>query len=468
MTTPDVDIQNLTSAGPHKTNMKETSDNMKRQSPRQKRKWLPIADAWLPDLDAGEETEGDRPTSGLLGGRKSWQEMTARERNLWLVKAVLLGGLMLTVVFHPSSAVRDVLVWGAFFYVLFRERKTLLARKPDLLSLALLAYVVIVLASVVYSAHRHWSVKDASKFMVVLAMVFAGWHLFKNRAFLLGFLQLLIGSVLVVCICDVITYLSGLGRLWQWGERWVDGPYYGHPNTGSAILVLLFPLSAFLFAHSRNFWLRAMHVCFLVLGLLLIYVMASRTAQLALVVAVLSAALLTRPWKRKLIAIFALGCVLVAAFLNLRALNPRFMDETFRSLTFRDENWRNLRTLIAKRPVFGYGYGKRNYQTIYHRSFPGSVIPYQHAHSLVLQTAFESGIVGLAAMVWLWGTVAYRLLRGYALNRNPYGTLCAALFVSLIGVSVYCLAEVPDGFLRSLSWLLVAITGALTGGPNRR
>lgn len=442
------------------------SDNF--QVPRKRRCGLPIADAWLPDLDAGEETEDDRPTSGLLGGRKSWQEMTPRERNLWLVKAVLLGGLMLTVVFHPSSAVRDVLVWGAFFYVLFRERKTLLARKPDLLSLALLAYVVIVLASVVYSAHRHWSVKDASKFMVVLAMVFAGWHLFKNRAFLLGFLQLLIGSVLVVCICDVTTYLSGLGRLWQWGERWVDGPYYGHPNTASAIIMLLMPISLFLLLRSRNAWLKAIHGSYITVGLFLMYVMASRTAQLALTVVVLCGAILVRPWKRRVIALLALGCVLVAAFLNLRALNPRFMDETFRSLTFRDENWRNLLTLIAKRPVFGYGYGKSNYQTVYHRSFPGSMIPYQHAHSLILQTAFESGIVGLAAMVWLWGTVAYRLLRGYALNRNPYGTLCAALFASLIGISVYCLAEVPDGFLRSLSWLLVAMTGALTGSANRR
>jgi O-antigen ligase len=442
------------------------SDNS--QSPRKRRCGLPIADAWLPDLGAGEETEGERPTSGLLKGRKSWQEMTARERNLWLVKAVLLGGLMLTVVFHPSSGVRDIAVWGAFLYVLFSQRKALFTRKPDVLSLALLAYVVIVLASVVYSAHRNWSIKDALKFAVVLAMVFGAWHLVKNRAFLLGFLQLLIASVLVVCICDLVTYLLGLGRLWDWGERWVDGPYYGHPNTASAIIILLMPIAVFLLLFSPNKWLKAIHGSFLVVGLFLVYVMASRTAQIALAVIVLCGAVLIRPWKRRVIALLAVGCVLAAAFLNLRALNPRFMDETFRSMTFRDENWRNLRTLIAKRPVFGYGYGKTNYQTVYHRSFPGSVIPYQHAHSLILQTAFETGIVGLAAMMWLWGTVAYRLLRGYALNRNPYGTLCAAVFTSLIGISVYCLAEVPDGFLRSLSWLLVAITGALTGGPNRK
>lgn len=438
------------------------------QSPRRRCRGLPIADAWLPDLGAGEELQGESPTGSLSRSRKSWQEMTARERNIYLIKAVFLAGLMLTVVFHPSSGVRDVLVWGTFLYVLFTRRKALFTTKPDLLSLALLMYVAVVLASVIYSAHRNWSVKDACKFAVVLAMLFGAWHLFKNRAFLLGFLQLLIGSALVVCICDVITYLSGLGRLWEWGERWVDGPYYGHPNTASAIIILLMPIATFLSLFSPNRWLKAIHGSFLVTGLFLVYVMASRTAQLALAVVVLCGAVLIRPWKRRVIALLAVGCVLAAAFLNLRALNPRFMDETFRSLTFRDENWRNLRTLIAKRPVFGYGYGKSNYQTVYHRSFPGSVVPYQHAHSLILQTAFETGIVGLAAMVWLWGTVAYRLLSAYARNRNPYGTLCGAVFTSLIGISVYCLAEVPDGFLRSLSWLLVAITGALTTGTNRR
>jgi len=416
---------------------------------------LPLADAWLPNL-------GDADPQAA---RKKWGELTPAQKHRWLVKVILLASLALIVVANPSSAVRDVLVWGSFFYILFRQRKVLFSKKPDQLSLALLAYVVIVLASVVYSAHRYWSLRDAWKFLYVLLMVFAAWHLFKNRAFLFGFLQLLIGAVLVVCICDVTTYLVGLGKLWQWGERWVEGLYYGHPNPSSAIIMLLMPMSLFLLCTSRNVWLKAMHGCFIVLGLFLMYVMASRTAQLALAGMIVCGAALIRPRRRKVIALVTIGCLSVVAFLNLRAINPRFLDETVKSLTFRDENWRNLSTLIAKRPVFGYGYGKKNYQTVYHRTFIRSNVPYQHAHSLVLQTAFETGIIGLGAMMWLWAVTVWRLFRGYLANRGPFGTLCGALLVSFLGISIYCLAEVPDGFLRSLSWLLVAITGSL---GNRR
>ncbi len=437
--------------------MNRKSDQYASGSPANRIRSVPIADAWLPGL--GDAT---------LADRGPWSEFTPRQKRVWTLKVILLAALALTVVANPSSAVRDGLVWGAFFYVLFRRRKTLFSKKPDHLSLALLVYVGTVMASVIYSAHRYWSVRDAWKFLYVLVMVFAAWHLFKNRAFLFGFLQLLIASLLVVCICDVTTYLVGLGRLWQWGERWVEGLYYGHPNPSSAIVMLLMPLSVFLLWTSRNVWLKAMHGCFIVLGLFLMFVMASRTAQVALFGMVVCGAILVRPRRRKVVALVGVGVFLVTAFLNIRAINPRFLDETFGSLTFRDENWRNLTTLIAKRPLFGYGYGRSNYQTVYHRSFPGSVIRYWHAHSLVLQTAFETGIVGLAAMAWLWAVMAWRLLRGYLTSWGAFGSLCGALLVSFLGISIYCLAEVPDGFLRSLSWLLVAMTGALTGGmkPN--
>lgn len=417
---------------------------------------VPLADAWLPVLGDGRDP----------AARKSWRELKLPERRKWIVRTGLFAALALTLVLHPSSAVRDVVVWLSFFIILFLRRKTLFKQKPDLLSLAVLAYGVLVAVSVVYSAHRNWSARDAWRFSVVLAMVFVAWHLFKNRAFFFGSMQLLVGALLVVCVYDVVTYLSGLGRLWEWGERWVHGPYHGHPNPASAVILVMFPMSVFLLVASRSIWLRVMHGLFLVLGLFLVYVMASRTAQLGLAGMIVCAAFLVRPGKRRIIAVAAVVAFFAAAYLNLRALNPRFVDETMKTLTFRDENWRNLGKLIAKRPVFGYGYGKRNYQTVYHRSFPGSPIGYQHAHSLVLQTAFETGAVGLAVVLWLFVVIVFRLLKAYAANMNRYGRLMAVLFVSVVGTSIYCLAEVPDGLLRSLFWLLVAMVGALTGGDR--
>jgi len=406
----------------------------------------------LPDLGDGSER----------AARKPWQQLSPSERRKWLIKAGLLMALTLTVVLHPSSAVRDVVVWSSFFFILVRKRKVLFSRWPDHLSLAILLYALIVAASVAYSAHRHWSARDALRFSVVLAMVLAAWHLFKSRAFLFGFLQLLAGALLIVCMYDVVTYISGLGRLWEWGERWVFGPYHGHPNPASAVIMVFLPISAFLFVASRNVWLKGMHALFMGSGLFLMFVMASRTAQLSLAAMIVCAAFLIRPLKRKMMALAIVVLLFGVAYFTVRAWNPRFLDETVKTLTFRDENWRNLARLIAKRPVHGYGYGKRNYQTVYHRTFRASPIPYQHAHSLVLQIAFETGAVGLAAALWLWLITVYRLLKAYVFQRNRRGGFMGALLVSVVGMSIYCLAEVPDGLLRSLFWLLIAMVGALT------
>jgi len=417
------------------------------------RRSAPLADAWLPKAENGR----------TVPPRKSWSDFSPVERRNWLIKAGLLMALSLTLVLHPSSAVRDVAVAAAVLFVLFRRRWSFFSRKPDQLALAIVAYGIIVAASAIYSAHPNWSIKDAGKFLVVLAMVFAAWHLFRNRVFLFAFLQLLIVSVLIVCIYDVVTYLDGLGKQWDWGERWVFGPYYGHPNTASAVLLVLVPVSLFLLVTARNRLLKAMQGCFVALTLFLMFIMASRTAQLSLAVMIVFAATLLTPRKRRLPAMAVLVCLLAFGYLSLRAWNPRFLDDTVKTLSFRKENWSNLSKLIAKRPVFGYGYGKRNYQTIYHRSFPRSPIPYEHAHSLLFQTTFETGVVGLAAILWLWVVTVARLFKSYFADRGLWGTLSATVLVSFVGVSIYCLAEVPDGFLRSLCWLLVAMTGALTG-----
>ena len=330
------------------------------------------------------------------------------------------------------------------------------------MSLAILLYAAIVTASVAYSVYPEESAREVVKLYVVLAMVFAAWHLFKNKPFFFGFLQVLIGCVLIVLICDVISYVQGLGREWTWGKRWAFGPYFGHPNTASAIILLLMPISVFLLVASRNVWLKVSHGCFLGVGLFLIYVMASRTAQLSLAGMLVCGAVLLKPMKRKLLALGLVACLFLLACLNVRALNQRFVEGTEKTLGFRKENWKNTAALIAEKPVFGYGFGKRVYRAVYLPRFEPE-IRYPHAHSLIFQTAFETGIVGLAAVLWIWAVAAWRLLKGYAANSGLLGGLFGSLFVSFLGISIYCLAEVTDGLLRSLSWLLLAMVGALTG-----
>lgn len=97
--------------------------------------------------------------------------------------------------------------------------------------------------------------------------------------------------------------------------------------------------------------------------------------------------------------------------------------------------WTDSVTAIARRPLLGYG--PEGYQ-VSNCCAPGHV----QAHNAVLQILIETGVIGLAAVLWLgWATLGKEFIRLFRQGRagsgvDPGRALTAALIVSLLAYSM--------------------------------
>ena len=81
-------------------------------------------------------------------------------------------------------------------------------------------------------------------------------------------------------------------------------------------------------------------------------------------------------------------------------------------LNYRLDTWKGAVRIIKEHPVLGLGIGKSNFGKTA-KKFNDLNIPYDHAHNTILQIAVELGLVGLAAFLWLFGSVFYHGIKGY-------------------------------------------------------
>jgi putative inorganic carbon (HCO3(-)) transporter len=126
--------------------------------------------------------------------------------------------------------------------------------------------------------------------------------------------------------------------------------------------------------------------------------------------------------------------------------------------------------IVKEHPVLGLGIGKSNFGTTVEK-FDDLKIPYDHAHNTILQISVELGLIGLAAFLWLFGSVFYHGIKGYcSLPKNDgrailiFGILCGigALFVH--GFIAYFYKHTSFYAL----WVIVALLFALIEGDMEK
>ena len=135
-------------------------------------------------------------------------------------------------------------------------------------------------------------------------------------------------------------------------------------------------------------------------------------------------------------------------------------------LNKRPDAWRGALRLITERPLLGLGVGKSNFGNTV-KKYKDLSVPYDHAHNTYLQIAVELGLVGLAAFLWLFGSVFYNGFKYYFyLQRKNekailiFGILCGigALFIHGLITHFYK----HEGFYTL--WVIVALLFALIEG----
>lgn len=241
----------------------------------------------------------------------------------------------------------------------------------------------------------------------------------------------------------------------------VHAPAVAFYRTANALALFLVPLDAFALAialHLDERRPRRLAAAFLVLTVPAVLLSLSRGGLVALAVTLVAVGLFSRA--RLVVAgavIAALGGALAVPGIRRRLLVELEFSNPDNTINTRLALWRSALAMLRAHPVFGGGLA----------GFQTAVEPYRvpeqhehsvHPHNLVLNFWTETGLLGLAAFVWIGVQLLRTAVTGLA--GDPWRrALSIGLIGTLTAIVVHGMVDVPY-FKNDLSlefWALVAI-----------
>jgi O-antigen ligase len=241
----------------------------------------------------------------------------------------------------------------------------------------------------------------------------------------------------------------------------------GHYMTFAGQLMLFAALAAGIAAAVRSrAWRWGSLAVFAALGLVLALTQ-TRSAWIGLLVALATVLALTRPrWLAGLAVLLVVALFAGPAALRERALSA--IDPHHVTNVERTHMWEAGARMFRERPLTGLG--PRDLKPLYDRyKSPEAREPAGHLHNVVVQVAATTGTVGLAAFVWLYGTLltmAARGLRAQLARRDLAAGLRLGVLAALLGFLVAGVFEwnFGDEELLYPLYTLVGLAWAAHGG----
>lgn len=238
--------------------------------------------------------------------------------------------------------------------------------------------------------------------------------------------------------------------------------FYGFPNAIGlfcAPLVVLMTGWALELVRAKDLRRRALAVpaaCAAMLGLLAILFAVSEGAAIGTAAGLGLLGLLdkkTRAWTLGLVVAASLVVSLFPPVTNYFSLAVSLRDD---SGSVRAVIWKETAELLAHGPVFGAGLA----------GYPGRIEPYhqakwieifQYPHDVILNFWVETGLIGLAGLLWLVCRF-YRVAAGLV-NDERLGWLARTVAAAMAATLVHGLVDVPylKNDLAILFWTLVGL-----------
>ncbi len=130
---------------------------------------------------------------------------------------------------------------------------------------------------------------------------------------------------------------------------------------------------------------------------------------------------------------------------------------TDRSNADRIRVWKSSKKMILDYPVTGVGLGR--FHEIYMKKYRlrKERQHLKHAHNNFIQITAESGIIGLAGLLYFIGYYLYHSLRNYRNRKNPYDILIFTTFfgyICLFGLIAYSLGSSTG---MRIMWFILAV-----------
>ncbi len=294
------------------------------------------------------------------------------------------------------------------------------------LTRALLIYIAVGAFSFLYTIGRGQTAVEVVRLLTLFLLYLSVWLLAERKHALLPFRVVhWVGVALVP-----LALYEGMTRHFIWRGYLAEGAIarvnatFVDPNIFARYLVLGILANLILQYYNAEPKKRAMYFATL-LGLMgALAITLSRSGELTLVI-VLALMLLLIPRKRMLQPIALIGVIGA----GIVAMSPTVWQ---RLLTFRvgfgaldaqrEYLWRVAWAMFTDHPILGIGLGGFQEMFLTHYLSFKTVIPYVEgvtlSHTTLLTIAAELGLLGLAALVWIWWCLV-RVLRKDTMHRVP-------------------------------------------------
>jgi O-antigen ligase len=414
---------------------------------------------------------------------------------LFIVVAIPFGSLRQVSLGAMRVGATDLLVallLAAWLMRMIGRRQLHLYWPP--LTLPLLAFLMILVASVLVTASVEHSLKEIAKWMEFLVL-----YLFvaneSDERWTKALIAVLLGTGALVALHGIYQFLFQIGPegfvlfgrfMRAYGTFEQPNPYAGY--LGLTLPVAVGLLGTLLLPKQHRVtgsWLVCASVCggLMVTALIMSW---SRGAWLgfAVAVAAMSLAIIARSGRIAVLSAAVVLCVIVVAFVSGLSVVPPVLVQRLgdfapylglmdvRGLEITDANfavlermahWQAALDMWTDHPWLGLGIG--NYEIAYPSyALPLWPLPLGHAHNYYLNIAAETGILGLAAYLVLWGSALVGVLQ---VLRQTSGW-SRGIAVGVLGVLVHlAVHNLFDNLYVHAMYLQVAILLGITAASLR-
>jgi O-antigen ligase len=290
---------------------------------------------------------------------------------------------------------------------------------------------------------------------------------FKSYNELRTLFRIVAVSFAVVTLLAVIEYSS---KDWTNFHQWTRTHKMfigGYANNATFYLPFI---AAWLIAIKKPLLEKWIGTITVSLGLIVAFIYNSRTALIAIPVAIFIVLFLSKRYKLLIVGFMIYILLLMGMFLSdsstfskYKSLSKQETYYTNQGFGGRFAVWQGALHIIRERPLTGYGYGwkkialvardlnleeywKEQYPHVYAYYVNEANLSYGRVspHNLILQVMFEIGIIGLAVLTWVWSTLIYKIY--HAFRTANRGEAKNFIVYSSGVVFSYFLINITNGF----------------------
>lgn len=417
---------------------------------------------------------------GIVG---NWRE------NSWLLQwgegigAVLISLILAIAPFVSNTLLGVLLGLVGIYWILLT-----IADTPDKISVTPIHLIVtlywsIVTVAVAFSPVRLEAFHGWIKLTLYLAMFFLSSRVLQSPRLLSIVIAVFLHAALIVGAYGVRQQFFGVEQLATWNDptsvlanETRVYSYLGNPNLLAAYLLPAIALSIAAFLVWRGWLPKALALTMVIVNSACLYFTDSRGGWIGMLALLTVFFLLLQYWWKEYLPPFwrtwllplVFGGLITAIVVGIIFVEPLrfrffsiFAGREDSSNNFRINVWESVLQMICDRPIIGIGPGNEAFNKIYPLYMKPKFTALS-AYSIYLETAVESGLIGLSCFVWFLLVTfnqGVRLFSRCKKNQNNQGFWLIAAIAGMVGLLTHGIFDTvwyrPE--VNTLWWLMVSI-----------